>query len=204
MDKGIKSALISVSNKKNLKKLVEGLRQINPGITIFSSGGTAKKIRECGFEVTDVSKYTGFPEAPGGLVKTLHPKVHGGILLDAKRGPEKKYLEKNEIVPIQLVVVNLYPFEETLKRKATNEELVENIDIGGPTLIRSAAKGALRHGNVVPIIEPADYDKILRELSENNSLSKDTIISLVYKAFNHTCEYDEKIRDWTKKLVEGS
>lgn len=201
----IESAIVSVSDKSNLEELMEGLFQINPEIEIFSSGGTAIKIRDLGFDVTEVSTYTGFPEAPGGLVKTLHPKVHGGILLDPARMSEKEYLDENNIKTFNLVVVNLYPFEKTLAGGGSREEIVENIDIGGPTLIRSAAKGALRHGRVVPVVSPDDYDDIVRELERNEgSLSKKSKVRLAHKAFDHTWNYDEKIRNWTEELMEAS
>lgn len=200
----LESAIVSVSNKEGLDELIESMRQVNPDVEIISSGGTAEKIRELGHEVTDVSSYTGFPEAPGGLVKTLHPKVHGGILLDGDEEAEAEYLERNEIGTFNLVVCNLYPFERTVEGGGSREEIVENIDIGGPTLIRSAAKGALRHGGVAPVVEPGDYGEIIEELSENGGeLPQETLLSLAHKAFNHTCEYDEKIRDWTGDIVEG-
>ena len=205
MSDKLQSALISVYDKSNLEVLVEGIYEINPKAKIFSSGGTAQKIRDLGYDVTDVSFYTGFPEAPGGLVKTLHPKVHGGILLDKNRISERDYLEENGITPLNLVVVNLYPFEKTVESGASKKEIIENIDIGGPTLIRSAGKGALRHGGVAPVIEPEDYSRILDEMKENEGkLSEKMIDYLAYKAFNRTWSYDERIRNWIKKVKEGS
>lgn len=204
MSDKLRSALISVSDKSKLNELVEEIYEINPGAEIYSSGGTAKKIRELGYEVKDVSFYTNFPEAPGGLVKTLHPKVHGGILLDENKISVKRYLEENEIKTLNLVVVNLYPFENTVESGAPTEEIIENIDIGGPTLIRSAGKGALRHGGVVPVIEPSDYSRIIDEMKKREGkLSEETINDLAYKAFNRTCNYDEQIRDWIGKVKEG-
>lgn len=200
----IESAIVSVSDKSNLEKLMDGLFQVNPEIEIFSSGGTAIRIRDLGFEVTEVSTYTDFPEAPRGLVKTLHPKVHGGILLNPAILSEKKYLDENSIKTFNLVVVNLYPFEKTLENGASRDEIVENIDIGGPTLIRSAAKGALRHGEVAPVVSPDDYGDVVEELKENDGvLTKDTKIRLAHKGFDHTENYDEKINNWTKDLMEG-
>lgn len=200
----LKSAIISVSEKKQLDTLLEGMFQINPNVKVYSSGGTSKKIKNLGYKATKISNYTGFPEAPGGLVKTLHPKVHGGILLDPNRIKEKKYLEKNNIKPFNLVVCNLYPFEKTLEKQAPKEEIIENIDIGGPTLIRSAAKGALRHGGVAPVIDPDDYPRVLGEMKDNNgSLNNGTIATLVHKAFDHTWNYDEKIRNWTEQMIKG-
>ncbi len=200
----INSAIVSVYDKSRLRVLLEGMRELNPEVEVFSSGGTAKRIEELGFEVTNISSYTGFPEAPGGLVKTLHPKVHGGILLDEGKTPEGMYLKDNDIKSFDLVVCNLYPFEETVESGGSKEEIVENIDIGGPTLIRSAAKGALRHGTVVPVIEPSDYGKIIDEMIENDGkLRRETINHLVKKAFRHTWKYEEKIKNWTQKHVEG-
>lgn len=198
----LESAIISVYDKKNLDKLVEGLFEINPEVEIISSGGTAEEIRNFGHEVTDVSSYTGFPEAPGGLVKTLHPKVHGGILLDEGDSKEMEYLEKNGIKTFNLVVCNLYPFEKTVSKGAPKEEIIENIDIGGPTLIRAAAKGALRHGWVAPVVEPEDYEKIIEEMKKNDgSLGEETLQSLVHKAFNHTWKYDKEIKNWTEEII---
>lgn len=200
----LESAIVSVSDKKGLNELIEGIYQVNPDVEIISSGGTAEKIREFGYEVTDVSSYTGFPEAPGGLVKTLHPKVHGGIILNEDKDVEKEYLEKNKIKTFNLVVCNLYPFGKSAEGEAPRREIIENIDIGGPTLIRSAAKGALRHGGVAPVVEPEDYDKIIDEMLENNGeLSEGTLRFLIHKAFNHTWKYDEKIRDWTEDKLGG-
>jgi len=200
----IESAIISVSDKSNLKTLLKGLFEINPDIKIISSGGTAKKIKSMGYEVTKVADYTGFPEAPGGLVKTLHPKVHGGILLDPDNEDEQYYLDEENVEVFNLVVVNLYPFEKTVKAGEEEEEIVENIDIGGPTLIRSAAKGALRHGNVVPVVSPGDYEELIEELrKKEGNLSEDFKTKLAHRAFSHTHDYDKKINKWTNDLVEG-
>ncbi len=201
----IDNAIISVFDKDNLGYLVKNLKELNSDIRIISSGGTAEKIKELGFDVEEVSDYTGFPEAPGGLVKTLHPKVHGGILLDPERETEEDYMEENDVLGINLVVVNLYPFEGTLESGKPEEEIVENIDIGGPTLIRSAAKGALRHGNVVPIVQPQDYGRLIQRLKEKNGdLNDEFVMELVEKAFSHTKTYDKKINNWTEDLIEES
>ncbi|KXA90684.1 hypothetical protein AKJ36_00345 [candidate division MSBL1 archaeon SCGC-AAA259I07] len=200
----IKSAIISVSDKNRLDELLDGLFEINPEMEILSSGGTAERIRELGYEATEVSTYTGFPEAPGGLVKTLHPKVHGGLLLDEDRVSERDYLKKEGIKTFGLVVCNLYPFEETVEKGKSRRNIIESIDIGGPTLIRSAAKGALRHGKTAPVIEPEDYGEIVEKLKENDgTLTRETRDYLAYKAFRHTCNYDQKIRNWTEKMSRG-
>jgi len=193
----INSVIISVYDKRDIKEMVEGLHQINPDLKIFSSGGTASKIRDLGYDVIEVSIYTGFPESPGGLVKTLHPKVHGGILLDPGRIEEKKYLEENGIETFDLVVCNLYPFDKVSKSGASEEEIIENIDIGGPTLIRSAAKGALRHGGVAPVVDIEDYVMVVDELNNNRGeLSHETIRGLALKAFELTSRYDNSIKNW--------
>ena len=193
----LNSAIISVYDKTGLKDFLEGLYQINPEIKIFSSGGTARKIDELGYDVIEISSYTGFPESPGGLVKTLHPKVHGGILLDKSRLDERKYLEENGILTFGLVVCNLYPFKEVSSSGAPEEEVVENIDIGGPTLIRSAAKGALRHGGVAPVVDTEDYNMVIEEMKNNNGeLTSKTISNLALKAFEITSYYDDNIRKW--------
>jgi phosphoribosylaminoimidazolecarboxamide formyltransferase/IMP cyclohydrolase len=150
----IKTALISVSDKTGLDKFVKTLGKYS--VKIISSGGTAQKIREFGYkEVTDVSDYTGFPESPGGYVKTLHPKIHGGLLLNEKNPEHRKYMEENGIDPINMIVVNLYPFEKTVAKKGINEEeAFDQIDIGGPAMVRAAAKGALLNERIVVVTDP--------------------------------------------------
>lgn len=198
----LKSVIVSVFDKTGLGELIEGLRGINPGVKIFSSKGSARKIQELGYESTKVSFYTGFSESPRGLLKTLHPKVHGGILLDRSRVSERKYLEDNEIETFNLVISNFYPFERTLNGKMAEEEMVEKIDIGGPTLARSAAKGALRHGEVAPVVDPDDYGKVVREMTKNNGEVGDYMLTfLAHKAFTCTYEYEEKIKNWTRELL---
>lgn len=192
------TAIISVYRKEGLEDFLNVLFKLNYDTKIISSGGTARKIEELGYPVTEVSDYTGFPESPGGLVKTLHPKIHAGILLDPEIPEERKYLEENGIKPIDMVVCNLYPFEETVKKKVPYEEIIEMIDIGGPTLVRAAAKGALRHGKVFPVIDPKDYNKVIEDiiLEDDVSLKNEVIKSLAYKAFEHTYEYDKEIKNW--------
>ena len=196
----MRKALISVSDKSNLGNLLPILKELN--FEIISSGGTAKKIREFGFEVKDVSDYTGYPESPEGLVKTLHPKVHGGLLLDENKEDHKKYTDKNEIFPFDLVIVNLYPFEETIQKPdVTLTEAVENIDIGGPSMVRSAAKGALLHNGAAIVTNPEDYELIANELKENKVISIETKKQLAKKAFEHTANYDKAIINYLKKVI---
>lgn len=186
----IKRALISVSDKSGLGAFAKALA--DQGVEILSTGGTAKAIRDAGASVKDVSDHTGFPECLDGRVKTLHPKVHGGIL--GRRGVSshvKKMFELG-IEPIDLVVVNLYPFEETIaKPGAKLEDAIENIDIGGPAMIRSAAKN---FEDVTVIVDPADYEKVLEEMSANDGeVTRPTRFKLSAKAYGHTAWYDGRI-----------
>ena len=189
----IKTALISVSDKTGIIDLAKGLAGL--GIKIMSTGGTAKSIRENGVEVTDVSEYTGFPEIMNGRVKTLHPKIHGGLLAVRDNESHMKQIEDLGIGTIDLVVVNLYPFEKTIsKENVSQEEAVENIDIGGPSMIRSAAKN-FKH--VAIVVNPERYDTLLEELNERDcDLSYETRYELVTEAFKHTSQYDKVIFDY--------
>jgi phosphoribosylaminoimidazolecarboxamide formyltransferase/IMP cyclohydrolase len=186
-----KRALISVSDKTGVVDLAKGLVEL--GYEIVSTGGTSRKIQEAGIKVIPVSDITGFPEILGGRVKTLHPKVHGGLL--AKRNKEHlDELEKHDITPIDLVVVNLYPFKETIsKEDVTLDEAIENIDIGGPTMIRAAAKNFT---SVAVVVNPERYPEILNLLQENNKIDKETRMSLALEAFEHTSQYDSYIVDY--------
>ncbi|MCD6155136.1 MAG: hypothetical protein J7J22_05160 [Candidatus Verstraetearchaeota archaeon] len=188
-----KIALISVYDKSNLEELVEALTR--HGYTIISSSGTARKIRELGFKVIELTDYTGYPESPGGLVKTLHPKIHGGLLLNPQIPSHKIYMDKLNIKPIDILVVNLYPFEHAVMGgKLSLREAAEYIDIGGPALIRAAAKGALLNGRPAVVTEPAQYPLIIRELKLNNGLiSKDLILKLAFTAFKKSMLYDHVI-----------
>lgn len=188
MNKKITRALISVSDKSGIVEFCQELSQL--GIEILSTGGTAKTLAEHNISVTDVSDYTGFPEMMDGRVKTLHPKVHGGIL--GRRGIDDAIMLKNGIKPIDMVVVNLYPFEETIaKADCDLETAIENIDIGGPTMIRAAAKN---HVDVAIIVHPSDYASTLSELKNaNNCLSAETRFKLALKSFEHTARYDTAI-----------
>lgn len=137
----LKSIIISVSDKSRLEHLLEGIFKVNSSVEVFSTMGTANQIRKLGFPVKEISFYTGAPESPEGNVKTLHPKIHGGILLDKNRMSERKYLAKNNIKKFGLIVTNFYEFEKSISDGVSRSDIVEKIDIGGPTLARSAAKG---------------------------------------------------------------
>ncbi len=158
----VRRALISLSDKAGLDTLAAGLKRHN--VEIVSTGGTAARLRESGAEARDISDLTGFPEIMDGRVKTLHPKVHGG-LLGVRDNPEhQSAMDAHEIPPIDLVVVNLYPFAETLAKGADRDTIIENIDIGGPSMVRSAAKN---HAFVTILTDPADYAELLAELDVN-------------------------------------
>jgi len=186
----IKRALISVSDKSGLDVLVQGLHEME--VEILSTGGTAKFIRELEIPVTDVSDFTGFPECFDGRVKTLHPKVHGGLLQIRDSKTHVREAQENDIKPIDLVVVNLYPFEETVaKEDATFEEAIEQIDIGGPSMLRSAAKN---HRFVTVVTDPADYERVLEQMRENDGDTKlKTREELAIKVFQKTSAYDAAI-----------
>jgi len=188
MNKKITRALISVSDKTGIVVFCRELSKL--GIEILSTGGTAKTLAEYKIPVTEVSDYTGFPEMMDGRVKTLHPKVHGGIL--GRRGIDDAVMAANGIRPIDMVVVNLYPFEQTIANPDCDlETAIENIDIGGPTMIRAAAKN---HADVAVIVNPADYASTIAELkSTDNCLSGQTRFHLALKSFEHTARYDTAI-----------
>jgi phosphoribosylaminoimidazolecarboxamide formyltransferase/IMP cyclohydrolase len=181
-------ALISVFDKTGIVDLSRGLHKL--GINIISSGGTAKVLKEDGVPVIQVSDHTGLPEMLEGRVKTLHPKIHAGILAIRGKKDHMEKLKQHHIIPIDLVVVNLYPFLETIKKPGCSlEDAIENIDIGGPSLVRAAAKN---HADVTVVVDPADYAKVLSEL-EAGGVSDQTRKSLALKAFAHTAEYDAAI-----------
>lgn len=188
-------ALISVSDKNGIVELAKNLNKLN--VEIISTGGTAKKLREKGINVKDVSEITEFPECLDGRVKTLHPKIHGGLLALRDNKDHMDEISKLNIEPIDLVVVNLYPFKETiLKKNVTREEAIENIDIGGPTMLRAAAKN---YQSVSVIVDPNDYEILLKELEEKGSVSEETNLYLASKVFQHTAHYDTLIFDYLKK-----
>lgn len=188
----IKRALVSVSNKEGIEEFCRSLSK-DHGVEIISTGGTLKTLLNAGVEAIDISEHTGFPEIMDGRVKTLHPKVHGGIL--SRREIDQEVMSDNGIKEIDLVVVNLYPFIETISKKETTLEIaIENIDIGGPSMVRSAAKNNLFVGVVV---EPFDYNNILEEISLNEgSLTLQTRRDLAAKAFSHTANYDAAISSY--------
>lgn len=189
----VSRALISVFDKTGIKELVECLNRY--GVEIISSGGTAKAIRDAGYACIDVSTYTSYPESPDGLVKTLQPKIHGGLLLDVNKPSHKAYMDMQGIPPIDLIVVNLYPFSAAAaKPGATPEETFEMIDIGGPAMVRAAGKGALLNGSPCVVVEPGDYIPLVAELKQNGGIiSHETVQKLANKAFEHTAEYDAAI-----------
>lgn len=192
----IRRALISVSDKTGIVEFAQALA--NRGVDILSTGGTARLLAEQGIKVTEVSDYTGFPEMMDGRVKTLHPKVHGGVL--GRRGQDDAVMAQHGIDPIDMVVVNLYPFAQTVaKAGCTLEDAVENIDIGGPTMVRSAAKN---HKDVTIVVNAHDYDRVLSELETNNgSLTHATRFDLAIAAFEHTAAYDGMIANYFGKMV---
>ena len=191
-------ALISVSDKIGVLAFAQKLHA--RGIEILSTGGTAKMLLEYDVPVTEVSDYTGFPEMMDGRVKTLHPKIHGGIL--ARRGTDDAVMKAHDIPPIDLIVVNLYPFEATIaKEDCTLEDAIENIDIGGPTMVRASAKN---HAHVTIVVDPNDYDMIANELNDNDGeISQTTRFKLATKAFEHTARYDGMIANYLGKIVEN-
>ncbi|MFM2397540.1 MAG: hypothetical protein RLZZ144_790, partial [Pseudomonadota bacterium] len=189
----IKQALISVSDKSGVLEFAQGLHQL--GVKILSTGGTAKLFSDNGIPCTEVADYTGFPEMLDGRVKTLQPKVHAGILARRDLPEHVATLERHGIPTIDLVVVNLYPFAATVaKPNCSLEDAIENIDIGGPTMVRAAAKN---HGHVAIITEPADYADVLAEMQTNGGgVSDATRFDLAKKAFSHTAAYDSMISNY--------
>ncbi|EJH2591676.1 bifunctional phosphoribosylaminoimidazolecarboxamide formyltransferase/IMP cyclohydrolase [Vibrio parahaemolyticus] len=192
----IRRALISVSDKTGIVEFAQALAE--RGVDILSTGGTARLLAEQGIAVTEVSDYTGFPEMMDGRVKTLHPKVHGGVL--GRRGQDDDVMEKHGINPIDMVVVNLYPFAETVaKEGCTLADAVENIDIGGPTMVRSAAKN---HKDVTIVVNASDYDRVIAEMDANDkSLTLETRFDLAIAAFEHTAAYDGMIANYFGTMV---
>ena len=187
-------ALISVSDKTGIVEFAKRLEK--QGIEIISTGGTFQKLKQEGVKVKEISELTGFPECLDGRVKTLHPKVHAGILAMRNKPEHMDELKKLGIDTIDFVVVNLYPFKQTiLKEKVTREEAVENIDIGGPTMLRSAAKN---YQDVTVITDPEDYEIVLNELETTGSVSLDTKFRLMQKVFEHTANYDAMIANYIK------
>jgi len=199
MNKKISRALVSVSDKTGIVEFCQGLARL--GIEILSTGGTAALLTKEKIAVTEVSDYTGFPEMMDGRVKTLHPKVHGGIL--ARRGIDEAVMSENGISPIDMVVVNLYPFEKTIANPACDlATAIENIDIGGPTMIRAAAKN---YNDVAVLVDAGDYAAILAQLTENTGqLDQSCRFALALKSFEHTASYDTAIAGYLNRLKQGT
>jgi phosphoribosylaminoimidazolecarboxamide formyltransferase / IMP cyclohydrolase len=193
-------ALISVSDKRGVTELAGELSAL--GYELLSTGGTAKALKDAGLMVRKVSEVTGFPEILQGRVKTLHPLIHGAILAQTDIKEQQKELQHHGIVPIQIVVVNLYPFEQTISREGyIHEEAVENIDIGGPTMIRAAAKN---HHYVTVVVNPDRYPELIRELKAEGQISAETRITLAAEAFAHTACYDAAIAAYFSGLPQTS
>jgi phosphoribosylaminoimidazolecarboxamide formyltransferase/IMP cyclohydrolase len=191
----VRRALISVSDKTGIVEFARSLHE--KGIDILSTGGTAKLLIENFIPVTEVSRHTGFPEIMDGRVKTLHPKIHGGIL--GRRGVDDGVMKDNDIAPIDLVVVNLYPFEATVAdENCSLEDAIENIDIGGPAMVRATAKN---HAYVSIIVDPVDYSRVLEEINAHDGcVSKETRFDLAVKAFEHTSGYDGAIANYLGRI----
>ncbi len=190
MDVKIKTALISVSDKGGVVAFAKKLSEM--GIKIISTGGTAKKLSKAGLDVVGIESVTGFPEMMNGRVKTLHPKIHGALLGLRDKSEHTAAMKKHDIEPIDLVCVNLYPFEQTIaKPDCTLAEAIENIDIGGPSMLRSAAKN---HKFVTVVTQPDQYDKVIEEMEKNNgAVSKELRQRFARIAFSLTASYDAAI-----------
>jgi len=188
----ITRALLSVSDKNGLVAFAAGLAGY--GVELVSTGGTAKALKDAKLKVIDVADLTGFPEMMDGRVKTLHPKVHGGLLAIRANKEHAAALEKHQIKPIDLLVVNLYPFESTVAKGAAFDDCIENIDIGGPAMIRAAAKN---HADVAVVVEPSDYEKVLGEMAQHSGMvSLELRQHLAAKAYARTAAYDAAISNW--------
>jgi phosphoribosylaminoimidazolecarboxamide formyltransferase / IMP cyclohydrolase len=196
----VKRALISVSNKEGIVNLAEGL--IGLGIQILSTGGTAKVLRDNDIPVKDVAEFTQFPEMLDGRVKTLHPRIHGGLLAQRGNPDHMAQVEQHGLGLIDLVAVNLYPFESTIKRPGCSlEEAIEQIDIGGPAMLRSAAKN---FEHVIVLVDPRDYPKILEELKRRDGqVSRESRLTLAQKVYTHTARYDSTVSSYLEHQVEG-
>jgi len=198
MPQAIRRALISVSDKTGIVELAQALA--DKGVDLLSTGGTAGLIAAQGIAVTEISDYTGFPEMMAGRVKTLHPKVHGGIL--GRRGLDEAVMQEHGIEPIDLVIINLYPFQKTVANPDCSlDDAIENIDIGGPAMVRAAAKN---HASVAVVVDPDDYSQLLQEIAADNSVSDDTRFSLAIKAYEHTAQYDGAIANYFCRLTQGT
>ncbi|MBP6515324.1 MAG: bifunctional phosphoribosylaminoimidazolecarboxamide formyltransferase/IMP cyclohydrolase, partial [Steroidobacteraceae bacterium] len=191
----MRRALISVSDKSGAIPLARALHEL--GVELLSTGGTAALLRDAGLPVREVSSYTGFPEIMAGRVKTLHPRVHGGLL--GRRGIDEAVMREHGIEPIDLLVINLYPFAATVARPGCSyDDAIENIDIGGPAMLRAAAKN---HASVGVLVDPADYEPALAEMRAAGGLTFATRQRLAAKAYAHTAEYDAMVASYMAKVV---
>jgi len=194
--KKVERALISLTDKSGIEGFAKELADL--GVEILSTGGTAKKLRDSGLSVKDVSEFTGFPEMLDGRVKTLHPLVHGGILNQRENADHQKQCAEHGIKPIDIVAVNLYAFEKTVADpNCSLEDAIENIDIGGPTLLRASAKN---FRDVTVIVDPADYPQVISEIKETGNTTLATRFRLAAKVFKLTSTYDTTISAWLDKV----
>lgn len=194
--KKVERALISLTDKSGIEDFARALTEL--GVEILSTGGTAKKMRDNGIAVTDVSEFTGFPEMLDGRVKTLHPLVHGGILNQRENRDHQQQCREYGIKPIDIVAVNLYAFEKTVADPDCSlGDAIENIDIGGPTLLRASAKN---YQDVTVIVDPADYEQVLAEIKESGNTTLKTRFRLAVKVFQLTSAYDTAIANWLVKV----
>ncbi|MFW2368193.1 MAG: IMP cyclohydrolase [Desulforhopalus sp.] len=194
--KKIERALISLTDKSGIEGFAEELGKL--GIELLSTGGTAKKLREAGLKVMDVSEFTGFPEMLDGRVKTLHPKVHGGILNQRANENHRQQCIEHGLKNIDIIAVNLYAFEKTVANPDCSlADAIENIDIGGPTMLRAAAKN---FHDVTVVVDPADYPHIVQEIKETGNTSLKTRFNLMRKVFALTSAYDTAISEWLEKV----
>ncbi|BCO09821.1 hypothetical protein GF1_21970 [Desulfolithobacter dissulfuricans] len=194
--KKVERALISLTDKSGIEDFARELTEL--GVEILSTGGTAKKMRDSGISVTDVSEFTGFPEMLDGRVKTLHPLVHGGILYQRDNPEHQKQCAEHGIKPIDIVAVNLYAFEKTVADPdCTLADAIENIDIGGPTLLRASAKN---FRDVTVIVDPADYAQVLSEIRATGNTTLKTRFKLAVKVFQLTSSYDTAIARWLEQV----
>lgn len=196
----IKRALISVSDKTGIVDFARKLEKLD--IEIISTGGTAKTLKEAGIKVTNVSDITGFPECLDGRVETLHPRIHGGLLAVRDNEDHMRQMKELGIEPIDMVVINLYPFKKTIEKPGvTLAEAIENIDIGGPAMLRASAKN---YKYVTVVIDPSDYETILEEIKENGEVSYITKLKLAQKVFEHTSQYDRLISDYLEGQLKDN
>lgn len=192
----VERALISLTDKSGIEGFAKELEDL--GVEILSTGGTAKKMRDHGIKVMDVSEFTGFPEMLDGRVKTLHPKVHGGILAQKNNPDHLAQMEEHNLKPIDIVAVNLYAFEKTVADpNCSLADAIENIDIGGPTMLRSSAKN---FQDVTVIVDPEDYPQVLSEIKETGNTTLATRFRLAAKVFALTSKYDTAISQWLDKV----